>query len=186
MVAGACGRGVDVLNSVVMITTRRGDGGETDLLFGRRVAKTDPQIEAVGACDELMAAVGLARAAGGNEHRREALTAIQRDMIQIMGAVASVPEDGQPSKKKGPELDPQRVAWMDAEIVALEEKTPKITDWVLPGANAEAAGYDFARTIARRAERSVLAVSEAGSPMAIYLNRLSDYFWLLAREAEIR
>lgn len=169
-----------------MITTRRGDGGETDLLFGRRVAKTDPRIEAIGACDEFMAALGLARAASAHAPRQDAVRAIQKDLIMIMGAIAGAPDGEATPHRKMPQLEPDRLTWLDGEIATLEKDLPPVTDWVLPGASPESAGFDFSRTAARRAERSLLALApeNAGGPLAIYLNRVSDYLWLLAREVE--
>jgi cob(I)alamin adenosyltransferase len=184
--AWACLPGWDVLTLESMITTRRGDGGETDLLFGRRVAKTDARIEAVGACDELMSALGLARAASAYAVRQEAIRAIQKDLIMIMGQIAGAPAGDEASKHRVPNLAPERLTWLDAGVATLEKSQPPVTDWVLPGANQESAALDFSRTAARRAERVVLALDPeiAGGPMAIYLNRVSDYLWLLAREVE--
>lgn len=155
-------------------------------MFGRRVAKTDLRIEAVGACDEFMSALGLARAASANDARQDAVKAIQKDLIMIMGAIAGAPDGDEAPHRKIPLLDPERLTWLDAGVAALENDQPPVTDWVLPGANPESAAFDFSRTAARRAERALLALDPpiAGGPIAIYLNRVSDYLWLLARAVE--
>ncbi|MEM6911519.1 MAG: cob(I)yrinic acid a,c-diamide adenosyltransferase [Verrucomicrobiota bacterium] len=175
------------------IATRKGDRGETDLLFGRRVPKTHPRIGALGATDELNAALGLVRVALPAGHARQAfLASVQQNLIRLMGELACLPSDEEKfAAANFQRLNAAQVAEVDALIAAIEEEQAKApTTWSLPGAQGHpaAAAYDFARTVVRRAEREVALLLESGEfsyqePLR-YLNRLSDACWLLARESE--
>ena len=171
------------------IATRKGDDGTTGLLYGQRVAKDHPQIQAVGALDELNAALGLAKSAGRFRVPRAALDAIQRDLVALMGEVACAESDATRfSSSKFPQVGTADLARLDAAVAAVEARHPKFDGWATPGKNPPAAALDFARTVARRAERELVGLRRHGRtfrPVVIqYLNRLSDLLWLLAREAE--
>lgn len=165
--------------------TGRGDGGETDLL-GARVSKTDPRIEAIGALDETSSAIGLARAAAREDRTREALVAVQRDLYKVMAELAFTTEQ-YPQRV---ELGADRIAWLSAETDALTAEAPPPREFVLPGETAQGAALDWARVIARRAERHVVAVAEAGhvrnAEVPRYLNRLSSLLFAFARWEEHR
>ena len=166
--------------------TGRGDRGQIDLL-GARVGKTDPRIEAMGALDETSSAIGLARAAVASERVRLALIETQRDLYKIMAELAFTTEQ-YPARV---EIGADRVAWLEAETDALTAEAPPLREFVLPGETAAGAALDWARVMARRAERRVVAVAEAGEATAEmgvrnpnvlpYLNRLSSLLFALAR-----
>ena len=165
--------------------TGRGDRGETDLL-GARVAKTDARIEAIGALDEASSAIGLARVAVAQERSRDALVATQRDLYKVMAELAFTTEQ-YPQRV---EIGADRLVWLEGETDALTAEAPPLREFVLPGETAAGAALDWARVMARRAERRVVAVAEA-APEAVrnpnvlpYLNRLSSLLFALARWEE--
>lgn len=170
------------------IITRRGDSGDTDLLFGKRIAKTSLRIEALGNVDELNAALGLARAAAHDPEWIELIDTLQAKLIGLMGQLACLPEDeAKYIEKKYAAISAEDVEWVTARAHQYEARGIKFTGWARPGAEGSLAraGVDFSRSVARRAERSVLALHEAGEsvPEAVrlYFNRVSDLLWILAR-----
>ena len=175
------------------IATRTGDDGTTSLLYGQRVAKDHPQIEAVGAFDELNVALGavkplLAQGARGAATRK-LLTAVQKNLVALMGEVACAERDAARfAKSKFPKISTSDVAHLDAAVAALEGRGLNFDGWATPGANARAAACDLARVAARRAERRLTALPAHGRrvrpELRQFVNRLSDLLWLLAREAE--
>ena len=168
--------------------TKTGDSGETSLMYGRRVSKNDPRVEAYGAVDELTAALGVARAACDDEFGAEQIFAGQKDLINVMGELSTLPEDRQRYVKDGFQVvNSKMVDRVGAVIVDLEkDKSLYPKDWVIPGSNAVSAALDLARTICRRAERQVAALKEPNPEILRYLNRLSDFCWILARLIETR
>ncbi len=173
------------------IATRTGDGGTTGLMYGRRVPKTHPRVEACGAVDELNAALGVARAAGTSDFVRGNLLAIQNDLIVLMGEVGVVTEDMPRYVKDGYSIvTPVMTAKLDSLVTAIEEQKVSFKGWATPGGTPEAASLDMARTICRRAERRVCGLTETGGlknpEIIIYLNRLSDLLWLFARWVETK
>lgn len=167
------------------ITTQRGDGGETELMFGRRVPKTHPNVAAYGEIDELNAALGLARALGGRPETTVAIAERQAELIAVMGELATAPEDRDRYAAAGyARLTAATAATLTAQTRALELSLPKkFQGWATPGAETTPCGaaLDLARTVCRRAERAVLAAGESNPDLRRYLNRLSDFLWLLAR-----
>jgi len=171
------------------ISTRTGDDGTTGLLYGQRVPKDHPQIEAVGNLDEFNAALGLARAACADAGPRAELERIQRDLVAFMGEIACAETDAaRYAASKFTQVDAAALARLDAAVAALEARQPPAAGWATPGANAAAAALDFARTLARRVERRLVALPRHGRtvrPLLLqYLNRVSDLLWLMARDAE--
>ncbi len=171
------------------IATRKGDDGTTSLLFGQRVPKDHPQIEAVGSLDELSAALGLAKAAAADPILRAQLEQLQHDLVAFMGEIVCAPADAarfaESSFSRLAEADLARI---DAAVAAIEAKQVSFAGWATPGATPAAAAFDWARGVARRAERRVIALSRHGQavrPLLLqYLNRASDLLWLMARDAE--
>jgi cob(I)alamin adenosyltransferase len=171
------------------ISTRVGDDGTTGLLYGQRVSKDHPQIEALGACDELNAALGVARAAalGASD---DVLLPIQRDLVALMGELACAETDAtRYLESKFSRLEPVALTRVDAAAAALEARSLRFDGWATPGATPLAAAFDQARVVARRAERRLVGLPAACGrtvrPLLLcYLNRVSDLLWLLAREAE--
>jgi len=170
------------------IVTKTGDQGETSLMYGRRVPKDDPRVDAYGSVDELTAALGLARAFCDDKFVAEQILAAQKDLIDVMGELATLPEDRERYLKDGFKVtDTKMVDRVGAVIVDLEkDKSLYPKDWVIPGANAVSAALDLARTICRRAERQIATVNDPNPEILRYLNRLSDLCWILARATEAR
>ncbi len=172
------------------IITGRGDAGETDLLFGRRIAKTSIRVEALGAIDELNAALGLARAAGLKEETEAIVDRVQGHLVALMGELAVLPEDRERYASSAFEkLGDTDVLWVEETARAFEKRGVKFKGWARPGVehSVAKAGLDFARTACRRAERAVLKLHESGeavaAPVRLFFNRLSDLLWILARVA---
>jgi cob(I)alamin adenosyltransferase len=170
------------------IVTKTGDQGETSLMYGRRVPKNDPRVEAYGAVDELTAALGLARASCEDKLVSEQIFAVQKDLINVMGELSTLPEDRERYAKDGFQVvDSKMVDRIGAVIVDLEkDKSLYPKDWVIPGTNSVSAALDLARTACRRAERRVAPLKEPNLEILRYLNRLSDFCWILARKLEVQ
>ena len=168
------------------IVTKTGDEGETSLMYGRRLPKNNPRSEAYGTVDELTSVLGLARASYADKFISEQILAVQKDLISVMGELSTLPEDRQRYAKDGFQgVDAKMVDRIGAVIVDLEKDEslyPK--DWVIPGSNPVSAALDLARTICRRAERQVCALQDPNPEILRYLNRLSDFCWILARVVE--
>jgi cob(I)alamin adenosyltransferase len=171
------------------IATRTGDDGTTGLLFGQRVRKDHPQVEALGCLDELNAALGLAKAAHAGPPLRATLARIQQELVALMGEVACAEADvARHAKAKFPRLNAAALARLDRAVAAIEARQPRFDGWATPGATIHSAALELARTAARRAERRLVGLAAYGRhlrPLLLrYLNRLSDLLWLMAREAE--
>ncbi len=171
------------------IVTKTGDQGTTALMYNRRVSKCHPRVEAYGAVDELNAALGLARATVNHAFAREHLLAVQTDLIVLMGELATAAEDLPRYVKDGFSLTgAEMTARVEAAIKELEAQQLRFHGWATPGDNLASATLDVARTVCRRAERRVCDLQEAGqlqnAEIIVYLNRLSDFLWLLARWVE--
>lgn len=167
------------------IATERGDTGKTSLPGGARVSKSDLRVDAYGTVDELISALGLARAFSHNASIREWTKSIQRELFKVGSALSG------PSK--GPDapvhIGDDMVGRLTAEVHRLEAQPGIFADWSLPGEDVASAAYDMARVVCRRAERLAVRVQEGGDPVEPntlrYLNRLSDLLWLFARTIEI-
>jgi cob(I)alamin adenosyltransferase len=175
----------------VSIATRRGDRGTTGLLHGQRVPKDHPQIEALGALDELNVEVGAARLLVRSRAGRELLTAVQGVLVAVMGEVACAEEDaGRHARSRFARLSDADLRRLDESLAALESAGLKTGGWATPGANPAAVAFDRARVAARRAERRLAALARNGRrlrPLLLkWANRLSDVLWMLARQAESR
>jgi cob(I)alamin adenosyltransferase len=156
------------------------------------VPKTDLRVAAYGACDELNAALGMARAWSEDGFISGAILAIQKELVILMGELACAAEDHPRYREKGFQfVEPAMHEQLTAMIEDLE-KNHRISfkHWATPGATKSSATLDVARTACRRAERAVGAMREAGFPasehVTVYLNRLSDLCWLWARFVETR
>ncbi len=160
------------------VTTRGGDGGETSLGDGSRVAKDDARIEAIGCVDEANAAIGLLRLHVGPDHDAM-LGRIQNDLFDL-GADLCVPGAGGDRLR----LTDAPSTRLEAEVAAMNASLPPLTSFVLPGGTAAAAHAHLARTTVRRAERALvrLAGEAVLNPALLrYLNRLSDHLFVLGR-----
>lgn len=173
----------------VSIVTKTGDRGVTAVMYGRRVPKSDPRVEAYGTVDELNAALGLARATTPHAPFRERLLGIQHDLVVLMGELATAAGDLPRYVKDGfPLVTPALTHRLEALIREIEAQNITHKGWATPGATLDSAALDVARTVCRRAERRVCGLQDAalcGNPeIIIYLNRLADLLWLMARWVE--
>ena len=173
------------------IATRTGDDGTTALMYKRRVPKTHPRVEANGAIDELNAALGVARATATDDWLRGEIFITQKQLVDLMGELATAPDDlGRYSRDGFVIVSPAMTARLDELVKNLEAQKISFKGWATPGATPLAAQLDLARTASRRAERRVCAIRETGEPVneeiIIFLNRLSDVLWLLARWVETK
>jgi cob(I)alamin adenosyltransferase len=153
------------------IYTRGGDKGETSLGDGSRVSKLDPRVAAMGDVDELNSFVGWA---GGLEE-------VQNELFDL-GADLSVPYAGNEDRLR---ITDEAIERLEREIEAVNATLPELKSFVLPGGSERAARLFVARAVCRRAERTVLAVPDANPLAAVYLNRLSDLLFVLARAANV-
>jgi cob(I)alamin adenosyltransferase len=163
----------------------------TGLMYNRQVSKCHPRVEAYGTVDELNAAIGLARAAAQHNLLQENLTAIQKDLVVLMGELATAAEDLPRYVKDGHSLvTPAVTSSLEKWIAELEAAKVSVKGWAMPGASTSSAALDFARTVCRRAERRACALQETcqlhNPEIIIYLNRLSDLLWVLARWVEAK
>ena len=133
------------------IATKTGDGGTTALMYGRRVSKSHPRVEAYGTVDELNATLGLARATVEHDFVLENLLAIQNDLVVLMGEVCVQPEDLERYVKDGYSLvTPGMTAKLDALVHEIEGQNISLKGWAIPGATKDSAALDVARTVCRR------------------------------------
>ena len=167
------------------IYTKTGDDGETGLWGGRRIAKDAPRVQAYGTVDECNAVLGLARAGGLDAALDELLGQLQQQLF-VVGADLSTPGEATGSIAR---IGPQEVSALEQAIDRFEDELEPLRQFILPGGTLAAAHLHVARTVCRRAERWVVALArdEAVNPaLIIYLNRLSDLLFVLARAANAR
>ncbi len=172
------------------IYTRKGDAGETALFGGARVPKNDIRVEAYGTVDELNSALGLAASAlpDSMDEWRARLQAVQADCFTL-GAILATPDIGEAKPKHIPDLPDSRVTQLEEWIDQLDEEVEPLRAFVLPGGSESAAMLHQARSICRRAERRVVALTQMQQLDTIvlrYLNRLSDFLFAIARAANAR
>jgi len=172
------------------IATKTGDKGETSLMYGRRVGKSDHRVDAYGCVDELNSALGLARAVAANDFVRDEILAAQKELITVMGELATMPADLERYREDGFMLTTSAMVDRLTGVIDQIESSEKMKfkDWVLPGNSLESATLDLARATCRRAERRVASLAAEtknfNAETLRYLNRLSDLCWLLARQLE--
>lgn len=172
------------------IATKTGDAGQTALMYGRRVPKTDSRVDAYGCVDELNAALGLVRVSASDAFISDHVLAIQKELILVMGELATAQDDIPRYTKDGYQLT--TTAMVDRLTAVIDElemdKLLHFKGWAIPGSTMVSATLDIARTTCRRAERRVAALLDESATfnreILRYLNRLSDLCWLLARYSE--
>lgn len=166
------------------IVTKTGDKGTTGLFGGQRVSKDDPRIHAYGDVDELNAVLGVIIAQPNlHEDMKRQLLRIQNILFR-MGADLATPMENNAAKV--PRMEQEHIAEIEGWIAVLEQELPPLQSFILPGGTEAASFLHLARTITRRSERwtvSLAAKEEIGPHVVIYLNRLSDYLFLLAEKA---
>jgi cob(I)alamin adenosyltransferase len=172
------------------IVTKTGDKGETSLMYGRRLSKADARVDAYGCVDEVTAALGLARSISTDNFVSDQIFSAQKDLIIVMGELATARADRERYIKDGFQLTTaEMVDRLTGLISDLErDKSLYPRDWVIPGKTKISAALDLARVTCRRAERHIaaftLAEKDVNPEILRYLNRLSDFCWILARYAE--
>ena len=162
------------------IYTKTGDEGETGLFGGGRVPKDDPRVRAYGEVDELNAALGMAASLSPDGFESALFQTIQRDLFSI-GAELATPD---PAKLRSAPIGAAGIAALEQTIDNYEEQLPPLKNFILPAGTPKACAFHLARTVCRRAERSVVALARDNqiNPLIIhYLNRLSDLLFVLAR-----
>lgn len=165
------------------IYTRTGDDGTSGLVDGSRASKADPRFDAIGSVDELNSALGLAAVALAGGPHEAALARIQNDLFDLGADLATPGEDFTPSEMVL-RIVPAQVEWLEREIDRLNESLEPLRSFILPGGSEASARVHLARALARRAERDAVRLGATASvnPSALaYLNRLSDYLFVLAR-----
>ncbi len=171
------------------IYTKTGDGGDTGLFGGGRVPKDDPRVEAYGDVDELNAVLGMARAVELMPRIDEVLVPVQRDLFAIGALLATPDRDKMAQHLQKARIDERRIAELEQSIDDAESELEPLRAFVLPGGTPKAAALHVARTVCRRAERHIVRLQhdvELPQLVVIYMNRLSDLLFSLARLANKR
>ncbi|CAH0999678.1 Corrinoid adenosyltransferase [Neolewinella maritima] len=162
------------------IYTRTGDQGQTGLYSGRRISKADPRVEAYGTVDELNACLGLLRdhiASEGTDYTRiRAEVLQQQQLLFALGAALADDREGQAY-----EVPPEAATQLETAIDRMDTALPKMTHFILPGGSKAVSFAHLARTVCRRAERRTVEVDAVDPAVIVYLNRLSDYLFVLSR-----
>ncbi len=176
----------DVPWAMTRIYTRTGDAGETSLFGGHRVSKSDPRVGAYGTIDELNAVVGMARATGPGPEIDQVLERVQHHLFDL-GAELATPQ-GSSAASHVPRVASEWVEALEKDIDRFDAGLPPLRAFILPGGTPAAALLHLARTVARRAEREIVALTarEPLNPELLkFANRLSDLFFVLARAANL-
>jgi len=162
------------------IYTKTGDTGLTSLIGGQRVPKNNPRIEAYGTIDELNSHLGYIIASISNHTSTSFLTQTQSHLFTIGSLLASTPN----SKMKLPEITEAHIAEMEFEIDKMDAELPILQNFILPGGSKEVSSIHIGRCVCRRAERLITQIPDAeniSETVLKYINRLSDYLFILAR-----
>jgi cob(I)alamin adenosyltransferase len=166
----------------VKIYTKTGDAGQTSLFDRTRVSKADPRVDAYGEVDETNACLGAARAAGGDDDLAAAIELIQRELFAVGSRLAD-PSSRVAGRVTKAAVTAEVVRRLEETIDRLEQELPPLRSFILPGGSPQGALLHLARTICRRAERRVVGLGAgAVDPIVVvYLNRLSDLLFVMAR-----
>ena len=171
------------------IYTKTGDDGTTGLFGGGRVAKNDPRVEAYGDVDELNACLGLARSIERLPRIDEVILPIQRDLFGLGALLATPDHEKMREQLSKARIDEERIGELERAIDACESELEPLRSFIIPGGTPKAAALHVARTVCRRAERRVVHLTaeiELPALVVVYLNRLSDLLFMLARVANNR
>ncbi|HVK78339.1 MAG TPA: cob(I)yrinic acid a,c-diamide adenosyltransferase [Kofleriaceae bacterium] len=172
------------------VYTKGGDRGQTSLIGGERVSKASPRIEAYGTVDEVNATLGLVRTAletsAAGDHLIPIIHRVQNELFNL-GAELATPDPER--RAKLPRVEQRHIDGLEADIDPLNDELPPLKSFVLPGGGAASATFHLARTVTRRAERLIVALSEhedLGELPVVYLNRLSDALFVFGRWAALK
>lgn len=169
------------------IYTKTGDAGETGLFGGGRVRKDDARVDSYGEVDELNAAIGVARSHGADPELDPILLRLQAELFTV-GSMLATPQ-GTKAYEVIPKVRPEWISEMEQGIDRFDVEIGPLTQFILPGGGRLASALHYARTVCRRAERKVVTMQQRGAvdvQVVVYLNRLSDYLFTLARLANKR
>jgi len=172
----------NILKEEMKIYTKKGDKGQTSLIGGTRVAKNHLRIESYGTVDELNSYIGLIRSQKIDEQLQLILKEIQDRLFTIGSSLAADPEK---SKMKIPDLHESDITLLEDEIDKMNEVLPPLKHFILPGGELSVSSCHLARCVCRRAERIAVHLSEESfvdEKVLVYLNRLSDYLFVLGRK----
>ncbi len=175
--------------AAVKIYTKSGDGGQTSFFGGRRASKDDPRVAAYGDVDELNSAIGVAVATDPVDLEYDLLTGIQRDLFSVGARLASPDPEKVAKSLENTAIPDVRITELESAIDRIEAELTELSSFILPGGTTKSARLHCARSVCRRAERSVVALArhETVLPVALtYLNRLSDLLFVVARLANHR
>ena len=167
------------------IYTRTGDSGETGLFDGTRVSKADPRVDAYGEVDEVNACLGVARAAGVDADIAALLEHLQRDLFAI-GALLADPARRIAARVDKAAIGDADVARLEHTIDRLERDLPPLRRFILAGGSPAGAALHLARVVCRRAERRLVALAGVDPIVLVYVNRLSDLLFVMARATNHR
>lgn len=187
-----CGRMREDCGKVaaMSIVTKRGDEGQTDLLFGKKAGKSSQRVACFGAVDELNSALGMVRAVEIREEAIAWIDRVQEALVRLMGEIAALPEDVARYREKFSGISHEEIEWLEGFVEEKEKAGIRFTGWARPGAEGSLAraAMDFSRSVCRRAERECWVLHEqeafASLESLIFLNRLSDALWMFARQNE--
>ena len=162
------------------IYTKTGDKGETSLIGGQRVPKTHERLEAYGSVDELNSWIGLIAAQDIDEQHKTLLHNIQQQLFVVGSHLACAAQDVAATL---PKLHADDIALLEQSIDEMDAQLPKLKNFIMPGGNTVSAYCHIARTVCRRAERNILKITDftPSDAILIYINRLSDFLFVLAR-----
>ena len=168
---------------ITKVYTRRGDKGQTSLVGGKRVSKSDIRLEAYGTIDELSANMGMLIARLPDGHEKETLLRVQNNLFNVCTNLATDQEDTPlyPSAY----LPEGETEFLEQEVDSIMKELPEAQGFILPGGTCEAAQAHICRTVCRRAERRIVALAQEAKvtpEIQEYINRLSDYFFVLAKK----
>ena len=165
--------------------TRRGDAGETGLLYGGRVAKDDVRVQACGACDEAVSALGLARSLCEDDEVKDAIATVQHDLFKVGAELATDVDSRHLLEQHFIPVTQEMTNQLEARIDDLQARMELPRAFIVPGASPGSSALDLARTFVRRTERLVVGLERSGAlgnPEVLrYLNRLADYLFMLGR-----
>lgn len=163
------------------VYTKGGDKGKTSLIGGKRVSKSHPRVEAYGTIDELNSYLGYLRSLTESGDLKADMVQIQNQLMRLSSWVAAVDDK---TRRKLSGIEEEKIYFLEQKIDSMEEELPPLLSFILPGGNPVVAVCHIARTVCRRAERRVLEIEGMldENPLVVaYLNRLSDYLFVLAR-----
>lgn len=163
------------------IYTKFGDKGKTSLYGGKTISKANLRVEAYGSCDELNSFLGIVLIDLKEKNINKNILQIQQDLFEIGGSLASL---SKAKEKESSMYLKERIIYFEKEIDSYSKKLPELENFILPGGGKTGANLHFARTLARRAERRIVALSEKESinkDILIFVNRLSDLLFIYAR-----